>query len=60
MQDFDRYKDYIHYDSGVNSWMLGCMAAGEHELTWDNYEAYLARVQEFYSGYDYDALFPES
>lgn len=60
VQDFDRYKDYIHYDSGVNSWMLGCMAAGEHELTWDNYEAYLAHVQEFYSGYDYDSLFPES
>ena len=59
VQDFDRYKDYIHYDSGVNSWMLRCMAAGEHELTWDNYEDYLSRVHDFYSGYDYDALFPE-
>lgn len=57
-QDFDRYKDYIHYDSGVNSWMLECMAAGSHELTRDNYEAYLARVRDFYAGYDYDALFP--
>ena len=59
VQDYDRYKDYIHYDSGVNSWMLRCMAAGEHELTWDNYEDYLSRVHDFYSGYDYDALFPE-
>jgi len=59
VQDFDRYKDYIHYDSGVNSWILRCMAEGEHELTWDNYEDYLSRVHDFYSGYDYDALFPE-
>lgn len=58
VQSFDRYKDYIHYDSGVNSWILECFAAGEHELTRGNYEAYLSRVHDFYTGYDYDALFP--
>lgn len=55
--DFDRYKDYIHYDSAVNSWMLQCMAAGEHELTRENYTDYCARIFAYYTSYDYAALF---
>ena len=55
--DFDRYKDYIHYDSRVNSWMLECMASGEHRLTRDNYCDYFTRIYGFYTAYDYDALF---
>lgn len=55
--DLDRYKDYIHYDSAVNDWMLECMASGEHELTADNYGEYLEKIGEFYRNYDYDQLF---
>lgn len=55
--DFDRYKDYIHYDSRVNSWMLECMASDTHRLTRDNYSDYFARIYGFYTAYDYDALF---
>ncbi|MGI5977472.1 MAG: hypothetical protein ACOX68_07240 [Candidatus Limivicinus sp.] len=55
--DFDRYKDYIHYDSGVNEWIMDCLASGEHELRPDNCQEYFDRVHEFYRNYDYDALF---
>jgi len=55
-QDYDRYKDYIHYDADVNSWMLECMAKGEHELTKDNYIQYLDRCRDFYLNYDYEWL----
>lgn len=55
--DANQYKDYIHYNSRVNSWILECMAAGEHLLTQDNYEAYFARIHDFYTQYDYDALY---
>ena len=55
--DFDRYKDYIHYDSRVNSWMLECMVSDEHRLTRDNYRDYFTRIYGFYTAYDYDALF---
>lgn len=55
--DLERYKDYIHYDSAVNDWMLECMAAGEHQLTKDNYIGYCERISGFYTTYDYDAIF---
>lgn len=55
--DFDRYKDYIHNDSRANSYILQCMAAGEHELTRENYEDYCQRVYDYYTGYDYASLF---
>ena len=54
--DFTRYKDTIHYDSGINEWMLDCMAKGEHRLTRDNYESYLEKNIGFYTGYDYEGL----
>ena len=55
-QDYSRYKDHIHYDADVNSWMLECMARGEHQLTKDNYQQYLARCREFYLSFDYEGL----
>lgn len=57
IEDMSRYKDYIHYDSAVNDWMLQCMASGEHELTAENYEDYCLRMREYFTAYDYDALF---
>ncbi len=55
-QDYSRYKDYIHYDADVNSWMLECMAKGEHQLTQDNYLSYLDRCRAFYLNFDYEGL----
>lgn len=55
--DFDRYKDYIHHDSRANSYILQCMASGEHELTRENYEDYCKLVYDYYTGYDYTSLF---
>ena len=55
--DPSRYKDTIHYDSGVSEWMLDCMAKGEHRLTRENYESYLEKNTAFYTGYDYEGLF---
>lgn len=55
-QDYDRFKDYIHYDADVNTWMLECMAGDEHRLTEDNYIGYLDRCREFYLNFDYESL----
>lgn len=57
IEDFDRYKDYIHFNGAVNDWMLRCMAAGEHELTEENYGDYCLRTRRYFTSYDYDALF---
>lgn len=57
VQDYDRYKDTVHHDSRVNSWILECMVAGEHMVTYDNREEYFSRVYDFYTSYDYDSLF---
>jgi hypothetical protein len=55
--DLDRYKDRLHYDEAVNSQLLVAMAQGEHLLTKENYEAYLASVEQFYTTYPYEDLF---
>ena len=55
-QDYSRYKDYIHYDADVNSWMLECMSKGEHRLTKNNYQQYLNHCSDFYLSFDYEAL----
>ena len=56
-EDFGHFKDYIHHDPGINDHILECMARGEHRLTEDNYESYLASMYAQYSDYDFDALF---
>ena len=55
--NLNNYFDPAHYSPEVNSHILQSMAAGEHELTPENYEAYWKEISEFYSTYDYDALF---
>lgn len=55
--NLNNYFDPAHYSPEVNSHILQSMAAGEHELTLENYEAYWKEISEFYSTYDYDALF---
>ena len=56
-ENFEHYKDYIHHDPQINTWILECMAAGEHQLKESNYETYLELMHEHYTNYDFDALF---
>ena len=57
VSDYNRYKDYIHYDADVNAWMLECMAKDEHRLTRENLDSYTEKTRKYYSEYDYDAFF---
>lgn len=55
--NLDNYKDSLHYCEDVNSYLLRCMANGEHELTMDNYEEYCQRIWDFYTTYNYDEIY---
>ena len=55
--DLNNYKDTAHYGESVNGRMLEWMHEGEHRITKENYESYLKKIEEFYSSYDYDAIF---
>ena len=57
--DLNYYMDMWHYSGEINSRMLQWMHSGEHELTKENYQDYCTRVWEFYSTYNYDALFTD-
>lgn len=57
--DFDNYRDIVHYHSGINSLLLQRMHADEYRLTKENYRQHWAQVRDFYSSYDYEALFAE-
>ncbi len=54
--DLSRYSDSVHYDADVNSQILQMIHDGEHEITVDNYEDYIERIEEFYMNYDYMEL----
>lgn len=55
--NLDNYKDISHYHEDINTQMLHLMKAGEHRLTWDNYQDHWDAVYAYYSQYDYDSLF---
>lgn len=55
--NLDNYVDDTHYWKDVNSQILQWMNEGEYELTRDNYMDYLSEITEFYTTYDYDAIF---
>ncbi len=55
--DLDNYKDSVHYHENINSYMLKCMAKEVHRVTLDNYKDYCQRVWDFYTTYDYDAIY---
>ena len=57
--DLDHYKDEIHYSEEINSQILRWMKDQEHLLTRENYQAYCGRVYQFYTTFDYEALFME-
>ena len=55
--NLDNYRDTVHHSDAVNSLLLQRFAAGEYELTKENYQSHWQEVQEFYSTFDYDAYF---
>lgn len=55
--DLNNYKDVNHYSERINSQILVWMKDGSHELTKDNYKQYYSQITDFYTSYDYDALF---
>ncbi|MDO4332436.1 MAG: hypothetical protein Q4C58_07060 [Eubacteriales bacterium] len=55
--NLDNYVDVSHYQGEVNSQILQWMAAGEYELTKENYLDYIETITDFYTSYDYDAIF---
>ena len=55
--DLDSYRDTMHYSGEVNTYMLECMARGEHELSADTLDAYFDSLREYYGAYDFDAIF---
>lgn len=55
--DLDNYKDEIHYSEDINSQILRWMSQKEHLLTKENYKEYCDRIYEFYTTFDYEALF---
>ncbi len=55
--NLDNYCDMLHYGEDINTQILQWMAEGEYLITEENYEEYCDFNREFYTGYDYDALF---
>lgn len=55
--DLDNYLDDTHYSKEINTQILKWMKAGEYELTEENYHEYIQKITEFYTSYDYDAIF---
>lgn len=55
--DLEYYQDRIHYNEDVNSMILQWMKEDSGRLTWENYEAYLKGLEEFYGAYDYDSIY---
>ena len=55
--NLDNYVDSTHYRGEVNSQILRWMKDGEYELTKENYKDYIREIKDFYTHYDYDAIF---
>ncbi len=57
--NLDNYRDIVHYDADINSLLLQRMARQEYRLTPETNDAHWQEVLEYYSHYDYDALFSQ-
>lgn len=55
--NLDNYRDDCHYVALFNKQILEWMAAGDYQLTKDNYEQYIDEITDFYMNYDYDSVF---
>ncbi len=55
--DADNYRDVAHHREELNTQILHWLYEGNHEITYDNYDAYCAEVWEYYMNYDYNSLY---
>jgi hypothetical protein len=55
----DNYRDVAHHSGAMNSQILKWLYEGEHELTYENYEAYCQAEWDYFVGFDYDSLYEE-
>ena len=55
--DLDHYRDYSHYDQGVNRFMYESMRDGQWELTRDTYYDTLLDMYYFARDYNYEQCF---
>ncbi|MCI5967923.1 hypothetical protein [Helicobacter sp.] len=46
------YRDFVHYNSDMNSWHLDAIKGGEHILTLENVNAYLKTMGQKIQAYD--------
>jgi len=51
--NIDNYNDTVHYGEWINTDILEWLAAGEYQLTEDNYMEYFEEMEAFLRGYDY-------
>lgn len=58
--NLDNYRDSVHHSQQINSLLLQRMAAEEYLLTKENYRQHWQQVLDFYSAYDYEAIFSET
>ena len=54
--DFDRYSDYMHYDTSTCQEMINWILSDTGRLTKDNYQDYIDEIRNFYTSYDYTTL----
>ena len=55
--DLNNYKDFVHYSPQISELILETMHTGEHRLTKENYKQHFQEVRNYYSSYNYNALF---
>lgn len=53
----DNYRDVAHHKEEINSLILQWLYEGNHEINYDNYEKYCQEVWDFYTNFDYNALY---
>lgn len=54
--DWSHYSDELHFDEGINEYILDTMAAGDRLLTRDNLDEHLQNLEDFYSSYDFNEM----
>jgi len=55
--NLDNYKDLEHYGDWINSEILKSMSQKKGLLTKENYLEHFEKMRDFYTAYDYDAIF---
>ena len=56
-EDFNNYKDLMHYSSKINSWMISCMKKGDYLVTRENKDILLEKFRSRISAYDYQKAY---